>query len=52
MVANVDSQRDFLGFGGNGTYSRRIVCPEINCVQATTNNWIVSRAGTRVEEGK
>lgn len=30
----------------------RIVGPEINCVQATINNWIVSRAGARSRRRK
>ena len=33
--------------GGMELIAERIVCPEINCVQATINNWIVLRAGAR-----
>lgn len=38
--------------GGMELIAERIVCPEINCVQATTNNWIVSRAGAKSRRRK
>lgn len=32
--------------------AERVVYPEINCVQAIINNWIVSRAGARSRRRK